>query len=121
MSKFVPTAALALSLIGCQKSDTKILIGATTITGTGAAPIPLSVIVVAGKTIRAVGTQKDVPIPQDSERSDLAGKWIVPEPGGRIAAGEPASFLVLDRAPINPELPGAATRKMTDGVWQEAR
>jgi hypothetical protein len=121
MLKIMVAAALAVSLTSCQNSDTKILIGATTITGTGVAPIPLSVIVVAGKTIRAVGTQKDVPIPQDSERLDLAGKWIVPQPGGRIAAGEPASFLVLDRAPINPELPGAATKRMIDGVWQGAR
>jgi hypothetical protein len=121
MLKIVVAAALAILLTSCQKSDTKILIGATTLPGPYATPIPLSVIVVAGKTIRTVGTQKDVPIPQDSERTDLSGKWIVPEPGGRIAAGEPATFLVLDRAPSDPALPAGATRRMIDGAWQTAR
>ena len=110
------TVCAMLLLTGCQSPQTKILIGATTITGSGMAPIPLSVIVVAGKTIRAVGTQKDIPIPQDSERTDLAGKWIVPEPGGKIAVGQPASFRVLDHAPTNTA--DAASRTMIDGVWQ---
>ena len=120
MLKIVAAAVLALLLTGCQNSDTKILIGATTITASGATPIPLSVIVVTGKTIRTVGTQKDVPIPQDSQRTDLSGKWIVPPPGGRIAAGESATFLVFERAPAGPVIPALAARRMVDGAWQSA-
>jgi cytosine/adenosine deaminase-related metal-dependent hydrolase len=107
--------ALVLVLAGCQKSDTKILIGATTVTAPGAMPIEGSVIVITGKTIRAVGLQKDVPIPQDSQRLNLAGKWIVPAVGGKIAAGEPADLMVLDQAP-----PGTSGRRRVNGEWQGA-
>lgn len=110
--KHVAVAALALLLAACQKSDTKILIGATTVTSPGAQPISGSVIVISGKTIRAVGLQKDIPIPQDSQRINLAGKWIVPEVGGRIVAGEPANLEVLDQAP-----PGTSAQRMKDGEW----
>jgi hypothetical protein len=106
---------LFLLLAGCQKSDTKILIGATTIPSQGAPPIAGSVIVISGKTIKAVGLQKDVPIPQDSERTDLSGKWVIPPVGGRIAPGEAATFDVLDHAP-----PAAPGRQMIDGQWQAA-
>jgi len=111
-SKWI-TAIFILCLGACQKSDTRILIGATTITKVGAAPIPGSVIVIAGKTIRAVGLQKDVPIPQDSERTDLSGKWVIPPPGGQIAPGAVATFDVLDAAP-----PSHVDRHMVNGEWQ---
>lgn len=109
-------AGLLLLLAGCspnQSSDTKILIGATTLTAPGAAPIEGSVIVVAGDKIRAVGLQKDVPIPQDSERVDLAGKWVLPKDGGHLAPGEPANLLVHDR-----DANGAVSREMTGGQWK---
>jgi imidazolonepropionase-like amidohydrolase len=106
-------------LAGCQKSETKILIGATMVTADGAAPIEGSVIVVTGKTIRAVGLQKDLPIPQDSERVNLAGKWVVPKGAGRIEAGQPANLVVLNNRP------GAAradvSRELVDGEWQTVR
>jgi hypothetical protein len=121
MFRRVLVSGLILILAGCEKSDTKILIGATTITSAEAAPIPGSVIVVAGKTIRAVGLQKNIPIPQDSDRSDLSGKWVVPQPGGRISAGEPANLLVLDHAPSGVPQPADASRRMIDGQWQSVR
>lgn len=105
-----------LLFTACQKSDTKILIGATTVTAEGAAPIEGSVIVVSGSKIRAVGLQKDVPIPQDSERTNLSGKWVAPPAGGRIAPGETATFDILGHAP-----PGAATKQMVAGEWRESR
>jgi len=107
-------------LAGCQKSDTKILIGATTLPAAGAPPITGSVIFVSGKTIRAVGLQKDVPIPQDSERTDLAGTWVVPQGQGRIAPGEPANLTVLRHAPqgAEPASPSEISRQMTDGQWK---
>src|SRR5581483_8795582 len=72
-----------LLLAGCQKSDTRVFIGGTAVTAPGAPPIEDSVIVVSGHTIRAVGKRRDVPVPQDSERTDASGKWIVAANGGR--------------------------------------
>jgi imidazolonepropionase-like amidohydrolase len=113
-------AALLLSLAGCQKSDLKVLIGATAIVAPGAQPIEDSVVVVADGRIRSAGLRKDVPIPQDSERLDLSGKWIVPAPGARIAVNESADLMVLDRAPAGttPALPADVVRRMLHGQWQ---
>ncbi|MES1260172.1 MAG: hypothetical protein ABUS49_00445 [Acidobacteriota bacterium] len=114
--------SLVLLLAGCQKSDTKILIGATTLPGAGAPPIAGSVIVVTGKTIRAVGLQKDIPIPQDSERTDLTGAWVVPKGQGRIAPGEPANLTVLRREPrgSDPAGPDEISRELIEGEWKPA-
>ncbi|MDP9169962.1 MAG: hypothetical protein M3N54_05040 [Acidobacteriota bacterium] len=95
---FLATAA-ALVLAGCQAGDIKVFIGATAIVAPGAQPIEDSVIIVAENKIRSVGMRKDIPIPQDSQRTDVTGKWIVPAEGARIAPGEPANFRVLDHAP----------------------
>jgi hypothetical protein len=113
MTRAVAAAGLVL-LAGCQRSDVKVLVGATAIVAPGAPPIVDSVVVVAGKTVRAVGVHKDVPIPQDSERSNVAGKWVVAAGGGRIAEGEPANLVVLDHAPQG----GDAGRRMVEGEWQ---
>jgi imidazolonepropionase-like amidohydrolase len=79
-----------------------------------------SVIVVAGRSVRSVGLRKDIPIPQDSERTDFSGKWIVPAPGARIAAGKSADLLVLDHAPDGaaPVNSGDVSRRLTAGGWQ---
>ena len=114
--------ALFIVLAGCgnQQSDLKVLIGATTVVAPGAQPIEDSVVVIAGGRIRSAGMRKDVPIPQDSERLDLAGKWIVPAPGARIALNETADLLVLERAPedTQPTRPADVTRRMLHGQWQ---
>lgn len=102
----VPACLMA---VACQKSDVKVLIGATTLVAPGAPPVEDSVVVVAGSRIRAVGIRKDVPIPQDSERLDVTGKQIAPIEGARIAPGESADLVVTG--------PGY-NRKMTHGQWQ---
>jgi hypothetical protein len=111
---------LLLALTACQHSDLKVLIGATTIVAPGAQPIEDSVVVIAGGRIRSAGMRKDVPIPQDSERLDLSGKWIVPASGARIAVNESADLQVLDRPPVNgtPSLPADVIRRMLHGDWQ---
>jgi cytosine/adenosine deaminase-related metal-dependent hydrolase len=114
MPKRLPAVVGFLLLAACQRSDVKVLIGATTVTAPGAAPIEDSVIVVAGRTIRSVGLRQDVPVTQDSERTDLRGKWVAPADGARIAPGEPANLVVLDHAN------GAVVRRLTDGQWQSA-
>jgi imidazolonepropionase-like amidohydrolase len=112
-------AAGFLLLAGCQKSDTKILIGATTIPAEGAQPIEGSVIVITGKSIRAVGLQKDVPIPQASERVNLAGKWIVPKGAGRLESGQPANLVVLNSRPGTSAY--IVERELVEGQWQTSR
>jgi imidazolonepropionase-like amidohydrolase len=125
MRKCLAAIAGILLLAGCQRSDVKVLIGATAIVAPGAQPIEDSVIVVTGRSVRSVGLRKDIPIPQDSERTDLAGKWVIPAAGGRIAVGESANLLILDHAPSDHAPGGAAaaspgdiSRRLTDGRWQ---
>jgi hypothetical protein len=114
-------AAASLTGVSCQSgnqvSGIKVLIGATEIPQAGANPVPDAVIVISGDTIRAAGIRKDIPIPQDSERTDLTGKWVAPVTGGRIAAGEPADLYVLDSAPNGAPAPNAAARRMIHGQW----
>jgi hypothetical protein len=120
MIRLLAAVTGVLVLAGCQKSEVKVLIGATTIAAPGAQPIEDSVIVVAGGSVRSVGLRKDIPIPQDSERTDLSGKWVVPAPGARIAVGERANLLVLGHAPNGsvPMNPGDVLRRFADGGWQ---
>jgi hypothetical protein len=109
--KKLPALAAFFLLAACQRSDVKVLIGATAITAPGARPIEDSVVVVSGRRIRAVGMRKDVPIPQDSERVDLTGKEIVPGQGARIAAGQESNIVVLDAS-------GKQERSLVDGEWR---
>jgi len=119
MKKPLAVAGLIL-LAACQKSDVKVLIGATAIVAPGAHPIDDSIIVVSGHTIRSVGMRKDVPIPQDSQRTDLSGRWIVPARGSRIAIGEDANLLILNHAPhdVTPVDATDITRQLAAGEWK---
>ena len=106
----------------CKNSDIKfkVLIGATTTVAAGERPIEDSVVVIAGSKIRAVGMRKDVPVPQNSDRTDLTGRWIVPAQGSVIGPEEPANLLVLDKAPngITPASPGDVGARLVSGEWQ---
>src|SRR5690349_10413001 len=97
-----------LLLAGCQNSNSKVagskerlkvLIGATLVPGHGAPAIEDSIIVIAGSKVRDVGPRKDVPVPQASDRTDLAGRWVVPDGELPIAPGQPANLIILDHAP----------------------
>ena len=110
MKKRLAPAAFLL-LTACQRSDVKVLIGATAIVAPGAQPIEDSIVIVSGRKIRSVGMRKDIPIPQDSERIDLSGKQIVPGDGSRIAVGEDSDIVVLDSM-------GKMNRHLVDGVWR---
>ena len=107
-------------LAACQKSDVKVLIGGTAIVAPGAQPIEDSIVIVTGHTIRSVGMRKDIPIPQDSERTDLTGKWVVPVQGSRIAIGEESNLLILNHAPngVDPADAGDVSRKLVGGEWK---
>jgi imidazolonepropionase-like amidohydrolase len=113
--------AVCLLTLACQSgnqvSDLKVLIGATAILQAGTNPIQDAVIVISGTKIRAAGIRKDVPIPQDSERTDLTGKWVVPTQGGRIAPGESADLFILNSGPNGAPALGGVSRKMIHGQW----
>lgn len=111
----------ALLLTACQKQDVrlKVLIGETAIVAPDSQPIQDAIIVIAGQKVRSVGMRKDIPVPQNSDRTDLTGEWVVPTNGGRIAVGEPANMAVLKHAPngviaANPADVGATIK---DGEW----
>ena len=118
--KTVLAVAGFLLLAACQKSDVKVLIGGTAIVAPGAQPIEDSIVIVAGRNIRSVGIRKDIPIPQDSERTDLTGKWVVPAQGSRIAIGEESNLLILSHAPngVAPADPGDVKRRLVAGEWK---
>ncbi|HVV43626.1 MAG TPA: hypothetical protein VHC72_00425 [Bryobacteraceae bacterium] len=115
-------SALALFSLSCstgnQVSNLKVLIGATAVFQPGGNPVQDTVIVIEGDKIRAAGERKDVPVPQNSERSDLTGKWVVPVAGGKIAAGEPADLFVLNTAENGSPATAAPARHMIHGHWQ---
>jgi len=115
--------ALSLLLVGCgSKPDftVKVLIGGTTISAPGAAPIEDSIIVVQKGKIRDVGPRKNVPVPQASDRTDLTGEWVVPAQGARIEAGEPANLIVLKHAPngVLPANPADVGARLEAGEWK---
>jgi hypothetical protein len=112
-----------LFLAACQKKPdftVKVLIGATTIPAPDEPTIEDSVVVISGKKIRAVGTRKDTPVPQASDRTDLAGEWIVPAEGSRIEAGETANLLILKHAPNGaaPATPADVGARISAGEWK---
>lgn len=97
-----------------------VLIGATTIVAPGVEPIANSVVVIAGTKIRSVGLIKDVALPQNSDRTDLTGSWIVPARGARIAVGETANLIILHHAPngTEPANPADEGARLEAGEWQ---
>ena len=121
MRGIILLAIACLLTAGCsnENSGTKVLIGATAITAPGATPVEDYVIVISGDTIRAAGVRKDVPMPQDSERTNLAGKWVVAVGNGRIAAGQPADLVILNAAPNGgvPDADAPVNRRLTRGLW----
>jgi imidazolonepropionase-like amidohydrolase len=71
-------------LIGCEKrsddpaSGVQVFTGATLFDGTGSDPVPNGVVVVQNGRIVAVGPAATTEVPDDAERIDLEGKWIIP-------------------------------------------
>jgi imidazolonepropionase-like amidohydrolase len=66
---------LAASVASAQ---TRALVGATVIDGTGAPPLPDAVVLLAGDRITCVGTAAQCPVPAEAEETDLSGRFITP-------------------------------------------
>jgi len=123
MRRLFLVVLISLLVAACRKKPdftVKVLIGATTIVAPGEQPIEDSIIVIAGTKIRSVGTRKDVPVPQASDRTDLTGEWVVPAEDSRIEAGETANLLVLRHAPkgITPDTPADLGARIVAGEWK---
>lgn len=105
---------LLVFLSSCQHPQTKILIGGTARVSRDGPDISDSVLVISGGKLRFVGLRKDAAITQDSERTDLRGKWIVPaDTAGRLEGNAPADLLILN----SPDRANVA-RRMVNGEWQ---
>ncbi|MCW2395761.1 MULTISPECIES: amidohydrolase family protein [unclassified Sphingobium] len=71
-------AAVALMTAGSAVAQLRAFVGATIIDGNGGKPISNGVILIDGKKIKAVGASNRVSVPQEAERIDVAGKYIMP-------------------------------------------
>lgn len=77
----VSLAILAAATLLAQSPPqpvTRAFVGATLFDGTGAPPIPNAVLVVRDGRIVAVGHAGQVTIPEDAERVDVSGRFIIP-------------------------------------------
>jgi imidazolonepropionase-like amidohydrolase len=86
LSVFVASAAhdemaalteLSASAAG-RRTGTFAFVGATVIDGTGKPPIPNATVVTSSGKIVAVGPSTSVKVPNDAQRIDVAGKYIIP-------------------------------------------
>lgn len=93
------------------------LIGATLVDGTGAAPVPDSIVILRDGKIDCAGPRSSCPIPQGIDTVDLRGHWITP---GLIDAhvhfsqtgwadGRPDALDVRDRYPYEEVVSGLRT------------
>jgi hypothetical protein len=69
---------VALAAIPAEPTRTLALQGATLIDGTGAPPVPDSVVLVRGGRVVAAGPRSTVQVPADATRVALDGKYIIP-------------------------------------------
>lgn len=109
-------AGLALLLTACAEPAVepglKAIVGGRLEASFDAAPIPYSVIVIAGSTIRAIGPQATTPVPKGAETIAAKGKLVRPVPNdAKLAAGGPADLMLLDAETRVPE------KIMRAGEW----
>ena len=81
-----PLAALTLlSILLCsckpnEEGHVKAIVGAVLIDGQGGPPRSDSIVIVAGDVIRDAGARSEVEIPDDADKIDGSGKYLVPVP-----------------------------------------
>lgn len=74
----IATMAAALLPVTDASAQVRAFVGGTIIDGNGGKPLGNGVVVTDGKTIRAVGANGKVSIPEGTERIDVSGKFIMP-------------------------------------------
>jgi imidazolonepropionase-like amidohydrolase len=71
-------ALVATTRLASQAPRRLVLTGATLIDGTGAPPVPNSVVLIENGRIVRAGAKSDVAIPRGAEQIDLAGLTVLP-------------------------------------------
>ena len=71
-------ATLCLAAATAAGAQTVAITGATAIDGTGRAPIPDAVVLIHDGRITALGSARDVSIPENATRIDARGKFVIP-------------------------------------------
>ena len=69
---------LAVALAPAAAAQTVAITGGTVIDGTGAAPVPDGVVLVANGRITAAGPASTTPVPADATTIDAGGKYVIP-------------------------------------------
>ena len=119
MLKVLRSFPLALLLCvcywGCNRTGfpTKAIVGATLLDGANP-PRPYSIVIVKNGRIAAMGSQQDIPIPPDSDKTNGIGKYVAPlNADGKLAVGAPADLVLLAGDPAHPNV----ERTMRSGEW----
>ncbi|MFQ5538438.1 MAG: amidohydrolase family protein [Gemmatimonadota bacterium] len=74
----VAAVAASAVLAAPASAQVQVLVGATVVDGTGAAPLPDGVVLVDGARITCVGTRGECPVPEGATMVDLKGRYITP-------------------------------------------
>jgi imidazolonepropionase-like amidohydrolase len=93
----VMASAALLVQAGAQAPEVRVFTGFTLIDGTGADPVPDAVLVVQGNRVAAAGPAATTSAPDDAERFDLAGRFVIP--GLVNAHGHVGSTVGLEARP----------------------
>jgi imidazolonepropionase-like amidohydrolase len=83
MRRYAALLLLSISLCACKSADEghmKAIVGAILIDGLGGPPLSDSVVVVAEDRIREAGARSTVLIPEEADKIDGSGKFLVPAP-----------------------------------------
>ena len=106
---------LLVSLSACkpaaEEERQRAIVGAVLIDGAGGPPLADSVVVIGGGRIQAVGRRSETPIPDNADRINGSGKYVVPALVDLCDRAEPAGLL---RA-----LPADDARKQTGRLVSE--
>jgi len=83
MRRYALLLVASIVLCSCkptEESHMKAVIGAVLIDGLGGPPVSDSVVVIAGERIREAGARSTVLIPEEADKIDGSGKFVVPAP-----------------------------------------
>jgi imidazolonepropionase-like amidohydrolase len=92
MPRYVLLLLLSICLCACkpEESHLKAIVGAVLIDGLGGPPLSDSVVVVADDHIREAGPRSTVLIPEEADKIDGSGKFLVPTPIDVYPSAPPA-------------------------------
>ena len=83
MRRYAALVIVSMSFCGCKPPEgdhVRAIVGAVLIDGLGGPPMSDSVVVVAGDRIREAGPRANVLIPDNADKIDGSGKYLVPSP-----------------------------------------